>query len=101
MLCREERLEFYRQHDIGFVARPPHGQGGYVREGRFKKASNMNYCLEVSRQVENIMQARHSNTLPVSQRVSIRPDDTIRLLTLISMMLDQGVTLTAKSSLLG
>jgi len=64
MLCREERLEFYRQHDIGFVARPPHGQGGYVREGRFKKASNMNYCLEVSRQVENIMQARLSNTLP-------------------------------------
>lgn len=68
MLCREERLEFYRQHDIGFVARPPHGQGGYVREGRFKKASNMNYCLEVSRQVENIMQAR-LKYLAVSQRV--------------------------------
>ena len=28
-----------------------------MRAGRFKKASNMNYCLEVSRQTENIMQA--------------------------------------------
>ena len=55
--CREERLDFYRQNDIGFVARPPHGLGGYVRAGRFKKASNMNYCLEVSRQMESIMQA--------------------------------------------
>lgn len=56
MRCREERLEFYRQHDIGFVARPPHGKAGFVRAGRFKKASNMNYCLEISRQVETIMQ---------------------------------------------
>lgn len=55
--CREKRLAFYRQHDIGFVARPPHGKAGFVRAGRFKKASNMNYSLEVSRQVENIMQA--------------------------------------------
>ena len=56
MRCREERLGFYRQHDIGFVARPPHGKAGFVRAGRFKKASNMNYCLEVSRRVETLMQ---------------------------------------------
>ena len=54
--CREKRLEFYRQHDIGFVARPPHGKAEFLRAGRFKKASNMNYSLEISRQVENIMQ---------------------------------------------
>ncbi len=53
--CREERIEFYRAHDIGYVARPPHGRAGFERRGRFKKASNMNYCLEVSRQVETIM----------------------------------------------
>jgi hypothetical protein len=54
-VAREERLEFYRQHGIGFVARPPHGHGGFVRAGRFKKASNMNYCLDVSRRVELLM----------------------------------------------
>ena len=56
--CREERLQFYHLHNVAFVARPPHGKGGYLRHGRFKKASNMNYCLNISRQVETLMQAR-------------------------------------------
>ena len=49
---REKRIAFYADHNIGWVARPPHsstadGQG-YNRAGRFKKASNMNYGLQVS-----------------------------------------------------
>ena len=56
-VCREERLQFYHLHNVAFVARPPHGKGGYLRHGRFKKASNMNYCLDISRQVETLMQA--------------------------------------------
>ena len=62
--CREERLQFYHLHNVAFVARPPHGKGGYLRHGRFKKASNMNYCLDISRQVETLMQA--SPLMPVS-----------------------------------
>ena len=57
-VLREERLEFYRAHSIGFVARPPHGAGGFERAGRFKKASNMNYCLDISRRVEQLMAVR-------------------------------------------
>ena len=52
---REKRIAFYADHNIGWVARPPHSSGcdadgkdGYKRAGRFKKASNMNYGLQVS-----------------------------------------------------
>lgn len=47
---REKRMEFYTNQDIGWVARPPHSSlpDGFKRAGRFKKASNMNYGLQVS-----------------------------------------------------
>lgn len=47
---RKKRIEFYSDHNIGWVARPPHSSapGGFQRAGRFKKASNMNYGLQVS-----------------------------------------------------
>jgi len=34
---RAHRLEYYGNHDIGWVARPPHQEDGYVRVGRFRK----------------------------------------------------------------
>ena len=42
---RDERLAFYANHNIGWVARPKHDPKpeGFKRAGRFKKASNMNY----------------------------------------------------------
>lgn len=42
---RDERLAFYANHNIGWVARPKHDDAsdGFKRAGRFKKASNMNY----------------------------------------------------------
>lgn len=33
---REERMRFYENRNIGWVARPPHGQNGFDRAGRFK-----------------------------------------------------------------
>ena len=47
---REERIAFYADHNIGWVARPPHSSApdGFKRAGRFKKASNMNYGLKLS-----------------------------------------------------
>lgn len=49
---REKRIAFYADHNIGWVARPPHSSSsdgyGYKRAGRFKKASNMNHGLQVS-----------------------------------------------------
>jgi len=58
----QDRREFYEEHNIGWVARPRHnpkGQGGerpFLRRGKFKKASNMNYALHVSNRVEEQLQ---------------------------------------------
>lgn len=61
LIPEDERLarqEFYDEHNIGWVARPKHnpkpaeGQEVFLRRGKFKKASNMNYALWVSNRVE-------------------------------------------------
>lgn len=49
---RISRMEFYQDHNIGWTARPKHGSEGFVRKGKFKKASNMNYGLMLSCKVE-------------------------------------------------
>src|SRR6201996_1614283 len=51
---REERMRFYADHGIGWVARPKHDDStdGFKRRGRFKKASNMNYGLALSLKME-------------------------------------------------
>jgi hypothetical protein len=51
---RQERILFYADNGIGWVARPPHdnSEGGFKRRGRFKKASNMNYGLALSLKME-------------------------------------------------
>lgn len=54
----EERQVYYDEHTIGWTARPRHGsklshnEGVFIRAGKFKKASNMNYALNVSVRVE-------------------------------------------------
>jgi cellulose synthase/poly-beta-1,6-N-acetylglucosamine synthase-like glycosyltransferase len=56
---REARIAFYADHNIGWVARPAHDSspGGFKRAGRFKKASNLNYGLDLSLKVENHLKA--------------------------------------------
>ena len=51
---RQERIKFYEDNGIGWVARPPHDNAvdGFKRRGRFKKASNMNYGLELTLKME-------------------------------------------------
>ncbi|KAI1841178.1 hypothetical protein JX266_012645 [Neoarthrinium moseri] len=55
----EARREFYEENNIGWVARPKHnpkpaeGEQVFLRRGKFKKASNMNYALMVSNRVED------------------------------------------------
>ncbi|KAF2456164.1 glycosyl transferase family group 2-domain-containing protein [Lineolata rhizophorae] len=55
----EERIKFYRDNNIGWVARPKNNdpETGYVRRGKFKKASNMNFALNISNRVEDALQA--------------------------------------------
>lgn len=53
----QARREFYEDNHIGWVARPKHnGDEGYVRNGKFKKASNMNFALNLTQKVEADMQ---------------------------------------------
>ncbi|CAK7275583.1 hypothetical protein SEPCBS57363_006776, partial [Sporothrix epigloea] len=56
---RQARIEFYADHSIGWVARPGHGDNGFLRRGKFKKASNMNYALMVSCRVEEKLSQYH------------------------------------------
>ena len=51
---RSARIAYYTNHGIGWVARPPHSNepDGFKRAGRFKKASNMNYALQLSMKLE-------------------------------------------------
>ncbi|KAK3327453.1 glycosyl transferase family group 2-domain-containing protein [Cercophora scortea] len=56
----QARRDFYDEHNIGWVARPGHnpkpnleaGEKKFLRRGKFKKASNMNYALYTSNRVE-------------------------------------------------
>ncbi|GJJ11705.1 hypothetical protein Clacol_005941 [Clathrus columnatus] len=76
---RAARQAFYAQHNIGWVARPKHDpQGsGFVRPGRFKKASNMNYALALSMKMEKyviqLLEKRNAMTMGVQQQPSTSP----------------------------
>lgn len=55
----QARQDFYDENNIGWVARPKHnpkpaeGEEMFIRQGKFKKASNMNYAMWVSCRVED------------------------------------------------
>lgn len=48
--------EFYVNNNIGWVSRPKHNHEGFIRAGKFKKASNMNFALNISNRVEDELQ---------------------------------------------
>lgn len=58
---RSQRIAYYRMHGIGWIARPAHGKDGFVRAGKFKKASNLNYSLDIAQRIEEKLEkvARH------------------------------------------
>lgn len=48
-------MDYYEDNNIGWVARPAHGKDGFIRAGKFKKASNMNYALDISNKTEDVL----------------------------------------------
>jgi hypothetical protein len=54
---RQARIDYYADNQIGWTARPGHNVNGFLRKGKFKKASNMNYGLAISNAVEEALQA--------------------------------------------
>ncbi|KAL1610174.1 hypothetical protein SLS60_001839 [Paraconiothyrium brasiliense] len=62
----KERQDWFDDNNIGWVARPPHNPEGkledkpiHIRRGKFKKASNMNYGLRVSTDLEEELIKSH------------------------------------------
>ncbi len=53
----KEFLDFFEANNIGWVSRPKHNSEGFVRKGKFKKASNMNFALNISNRVEDALQS--------------------------------------------
>jgi len=49
---RQARIDFYADNSIGWTARPGHNKDGFIRRGKFKKASNMNFGLMLTCNVE-------------------------------------------------
>lgn len=41
---RKLRQKYYHDHNIGWVARPPHQKDGFRRVGRFKKVTSRRRC---------------------------------------------------------
>lgn len=65
----QARRDFYDENNIGWVARPKHnpkpedGEKAFLRRGKFKKASNMNYAMMISNRVEDkLVQTQRSTT---------------------------------------
>ena len=48
---RQYRLDYFARHNIAYIARPPHDV--LHRAGIFKKASNMNFCLNFAMVCKN------------------------------------------------
>ena len=58
--AKQARIQFYADHQVGWTARPNHNailQNGktFIKKGKFKKASNMNYGLMLSCKVEDLL----------------------------------------------
>lgn len=55
---REHRIAYYKKHGIAYVARPP--PSVLERRGIFKKASNMNFCINFAMDVDKALQEEES-----------------------------------------
>ncbi|KAI0387103.1 glycosyl transferase family group 2-domain-containing protein [Hypomontagnella monticulosa] len=74
----QTRRDFYEENNIGWVSRPPHkpkpedGSRPFLRRGKFKKASNMNYAMMVSNRVEDklVQISRNPMWTPADERAA-------------------------------
>lgn len=46
------REHYYKVNDVAWTARRGHKQDGFLRRGLFKKASNLNHCLNLGDEIE-------------------------------------------------
>lgn len=92
-----KRIEYYEECGLGYVARPPHGEKGFVRKGRFKKASNMNYCLHISKLVDK----KFHEGLAASESWSPKEESGLYLKVLEEVVKEEGKCWAGGDILLG
>lgn len=72
---KRERINFYLDHKVAWVARPKNNDDGYRRKGRFKKASNMNFALNVANKVDDELVALLADSLEKSDMIDPMEED--------------------------
>eukprot|EP01083_Nonionella_stella_P234673 825908_1 len=65
------RIDYYNKHKIGYVARPAGN-----RQGLFKKASNMNYCINYALRINQPTEALHGNDIRFGDIILLLDADT-------------------------
>jgi hypothetical protein len=67
---QNERIAFYANHNIGWVARPPHSSSpeGFKRAGKFKKASKWVFSLPI----EQLTDAIHNFSMNYGLQLSLK-----------------------------
>lgn len=87
---QEERISFYHDNNIGWVARPKNNDNGYIRKGKFKKASNMNFALNVSNKVEDKLLEMLADTLSTTDMIDPTQQETLYRLALEDVVSSDG-----------
>lgn len=72
---QQARKEFYKMHECGWVSRPGHGHNGFVRAGRFKKASNMNFVLDFSFDVQQLLEGGRAQSYDEALEMALQARD--------------------------
>jgi hypothetical protein len=98
------RRQYYHNNHIGWCSRPAHGHEGFLRKGRFKKASNMNYCLDFSNKVEDELLgliAQREETIN-TQHITLEEENALYEQALETVIAgDEGRTMAAGNVRLG
>ena len=70
---KQERIRFYEENNIGYIGRPPQN-----RKGKFKKASNLNFSMAISRLYSMLIKKHEPNPLLKIKR-QLSNDCTVEL----------------------
>ncbi|SPO23573.1 uncharacterized protein UTRI_02252 [Ustilago trichophora] len=74
---QQARREFYQTQGCGWVSRPGHGKNGFIRAGRFKKASNLNFVLDFSFDVQQLLDGGRAKTYDEALEMALQARDGI------------------------
>lgn len=74
---QQKRRDFYQTQGCGWVSRPGHGHNGFIRAGRFKKASNLNFVLDFSFDVQQLLDGGRAKSYDEALEMALQARDGI------------------------